>query len=426
MRICIVTPGHLTTNPRVVKEATALHEAGHEVVVICGRYAPWAVDTDDAIVRSNAWRVVATVAFGPHLASRARYVRQTVIRRAARLAWRIGIRMPRLAELAVSPAVPDIEAAARSVSADLYIAHYVPALPAVAKAAKHARARYGFDAEDYHPGDPPSASEHDDERAIIETVLARYLPKADFTTAASPLIAEAYARRFAISEPSIVLNVFPTPHPMGTATAAGIVRPGPSLYWVSQTIGPDRGLEEAVHACSLARCKPHLYLRGRVDDVYRDGLTAMANRLGIGGHVHFLPLAPPEQLESLAAEYDAGLCSETGLTVNHDIALANKIFSYLAAGIPPILSDTSAHRKLADELPGAAWLYKRGQPDTLASVLDRLFIDPDELRTARANALRAGLTRFNWDVEKKRLVAIVGGLRSSPQEARNAGVVVAP
>ena len=34
--VCIVSPGHLASNPRVVKEADALHGAGYRVTVIAG------------------------------------------------------------------------------------------------------------------------------------------------------------------------------------------------------------------------------------------------------------------------------------------------------------------------------------------------------------------------------------------------------
>ena len=45
-RICLISPGHLTSNPRLVKEADALTEAGHVVVVISGWSFPPIVEDD--------------------------------------------------------------------------------------------------------------------------------------------------------------------------------------------------------------------------------------------------------------------------------------------------------------------------------------------------------------------------------------------
>ena len=36
-RLCLVSPGHPASNPRLVKEAAALHGAGYDVTVVCGR-----------------------------------------------------------------------------------------------------------------------------------------------------------------------------------------------------------------------------------------------------------------------------------------------------------------------------------------------------------------------------------------------------
>ena len=33
-KVCLVTPGHIGSNPRIVKEADALHEEGYDVTLI--------------------------------------------------------------------------------------------------------------------------------------------------------------------------------------------------------------------------------------------------------------------------------------------------------------------------------------------------------------------------------------------------------
>ena len=117
-------------------------------------------------------------------------------------------------------------------------------------------------------------------------------------------------------------NIPDGPSPRSTTS------PGPSLYWFSQTIGPDRGLECAVRAIALADCKPHLYLRGFVSHAYRQRLVALARAMGVENRLHLLPPAPLEQMERLAAVYDVGLVAETGATPNRRIALTNKLFTY--------------------------------------------------------------------------------------------------
>ena len=55
-RICIITPGNVSSNPRVVKEADALVEAGYEVRVVAGDMVPWVRERDATIFARARWR----------------------------------------------------------------------------------------------------------------------------------------------------------------------------------------------------------------------------------------------------------------------------------------------------------------------------------------------------------------------------------
>src|ERR671913_1806290 len=56
--ICIVSPGNLASNPRVLKEADALHEAGYAVTAVVCDYTAALRPFDDAIAASVPWRAV--------------------------------------------------------------------------------------------------------------------------------------------------------------------------------------------------------------------------------------------------------------------------------------------------------------------------------------------------------------------------------
>ena len=140
---------------------------------------------------------------------------------------------------------------------DLYIAHYPAALPAVATAARKYGTRYAYDAEDFHIGDWPDDAKYDGERRLVREIESRYLQGCAYVTAASPGIAEAYVDTYGIKRPRVVLNAFPLGHALPNPTPQGTVRPRPSLYWFSQTIGPDRGLECAVRAIALDAACDH-------------------------------------------------------------------------------------------------------------------------------------------------------------------------
>jgi glycosyltransferase involved in cell wall biosynthesis len=403
-RICLITPGHLATNPRIVKEADALSEAGFDVTVITADYLDWGRKADHDC-SNRPWRVAAKVPFGP-LAPKVKYVSQTIRRRVARVLAKLGIKVSAVIEAAQHPISRDLIRAAKSVPADLYIAHYVAAIPAAARAAKAHGTKFAFDAEDFHLGDFPDRPEFDFERMLVRAIEEQYLPTCVYLTAASPGIAEAYSSTYQVAKPTVVLNVFPRSQAPRAPTPAGTVTPGPSLYWFSQTIGPDRGLETAVEALSLSSVRPHLYVRGRFAPGFSDTLEALALEYGVGQRVHFLDLAPPSEMERLASIYDAGLVSETGKTANRKITLTNKLFSFLLAGIPVIAASVPAHQRLADA-EKAVFLYEPNDSKSLAHSLDQLFLDPVALRKARQAAWRLGQDQYNWDREKNPFLTAV-------------------
>ena len=61
-RICLLTPGQLATNPRLVKEADALSAAGYEVSVICTSFLDWAMQ-HDASFEKRPSQIAARIPF---------------------------------------------------------------------------------------------------------------------------------------------------------------------------------------------------------------------------------------------------------------------------------------------------------------------------------------------------------------------------
>ena len=412
-RICILTPGHVGSNPRVVKEAQALHEHGFDVTVIATRTLDIVEPRDQSIMRRIPWHLERL-----DLRSRWRWRLNRAIQVAHRRAY-ITTGNPRLADLGISAFTRPVMAAALQTSADLYIAHYPAALPVAAAAARRHRGRYAYDAEDFHLGDWYERPEFDIERRWVRLIEEKYLPGCAHVTAASPGIADAYHAAYGIERPDVVLNAFPLTQAPPGPTSRGTIDPGPSLYWFSQAIGPNRGLLSAVRAIGLSKARPHLYLRGTPVAGFVDRLQAMAAAYGVADRLHILPPDEPDEMERLAAEYDVGLVAENGQPSGRAIALANKLFTFLIAGIPAIMSDTPAHRAFADEAGLKAYLYPVDDAEALAANIDHLLDDPARLAAARAQAFRLGRERYNWETEKDKLLATVArSFEPTPEKTR--------
>ena len=115
---------------------------------------------------------------------------------------------------------------------------------------------------------------------------------------------------------------------------------------------------------------------------------------------------------ALAQPYDAGLACEEPSVPNRRLCLTNKIFTYLAASVPVILSRTPAQARLEPDLGEAAFGYDCGDRAGLTRVLKRLATDAPLLRRARIAARAAAERRWHWEHPDDRgaLVAVVGAV----------------
>lgn len=403
-KICIVSRNPPAANPRAIKEAQALANAGYDVTIVHASFGGWTKAMNARAVPENVRTIGAP--FGPTAPVKAR-ISQLARRLSARgMARVLGVSEP-LAYRGVGDVATDLFRLAQRTECALYIGHYVEGLAAAARAARVNGALYAFDAEDFHPGDLPDEPASAFDNALLDAIERTHLPGCAYVTAAAPGIADAYAERYDIDRPTVVLNTFSKSLAPASPNGTGEARPGPSLYWFSQTIGPTRGLENAIRAISVSQSRPHLYLRGEPASGYLETLQSLANEAGVADRLHFLPPGPPGEMVALAAPYDAGLVGEIGHTPNRRIALTNKQFTYLVAGLPVLMSDVPAHSSFAHSAEGAAFLYRTEDPRSLAAKIDALFLRDGVLDAARRRAHQLGQTQFCWEEDQDVLLRTV-------------------
>lgn len=402
-KVCLLTAGHVASTPRLVREAEALCDAGYAVHVVAGRNFRPADGLDGALLRHARWTLTRLDSLnGPAAATR-----KLQQRLARRLILRAPFATPRLAALVqYAGSLAQAKIAAR-LRADLYLGHQLAGLAMAAFAAREANAHAAFDIEDDHDHETPEAMADPARVLAARIIQARLLPECSQLTAASPLIAAAYATRYGVNATPL-LNVYPrTEAPSAPLPAAAIASDSPAvLYWFSQTIGPGRGLEATLRAVAFARTPIEIHLRGHISPGYRASLEKLAGELGVRPP-RFLPTAEPMEMVRLAASAHLGLTVEDRTPANKDLCLANKIFAYLLAGVPQLLSNTQAHTALARELDEACLLVDLAQPGDVARTLDTYLGDSARQQRARDRAWALAQERFCWDVEREKFLKLV-------------------
>lgn len=405
--VCLITPGHLASTPRIVKEADALVEAGYLVHVVAGRhFGP--VDPLDAEILGDARWQCTRVDYRGGAGALARKILR-------RLARRLVVHAPfataRVAARASHAEALHLGAVASGLPARLFVGHCLAGLPAAALAAHSRGVPYGFDAEDFHDAETEEVLNEPAERISAHVLQSRYLPGCSHLTAAAPLIGRRYEEAYHV-RPRTVLNVFPRAQAPAAPVDADALIPGrpARIYWFSQTVGPGRGLEAVVSILGRMHTPTELHLRGFPAPGYAGRLQALAVSSGMKLPIRFLPPGAPGEMARLAAGADLGLSTEPSLPPNRDICLTNKIFVYLLAGLPQLLSNTAAQSAFAPEIGNAAILGDLSQPEAVARQLDEFFSDPDRVRAARAAAWELATRRFCWDVEKDKFLDSIRAL----------------
>ncbi len=398
-RLCLLTAGHLSTCPRMLKAADALHEAGYAVRVVSARLTDWAAQADDVLLAARSWR--STAVDSQRATGNAVRIRSGVRQRVQGAALSLTGHEaggPRRRARAYARLHDELVAAALAEPADLFYGGTSGALAAAAEAGRRAAVPYALDLEDFHPGENDISPEGRARDALAARIVAEVAPGAAFVTTAGAAMAAEYARVCQVSCVTID-NVFALPSvaPEIRRTRGSALR----IYWFSQTVGPGRGLEELIAARERAGVPAEIHVRGLPTPGY-------VERLGPGIVVH--APAPPDAMVEACRPFDLGFAGERVDTRNRAICLSNKALTYPLAGVAPLLSQTAGTAPLVAELGDAALTFAPGDVEGLAALLSRVWAEAGWLESARERAWQAARARWHWDhpLEKGALLASVG------------------
>ncbi len=109
----------------------------------------------------------------------------------------------------------------------------------------------------------------------------------------------------------------------------------------------------------------------------------------------------------LASEHDIGLALETGDCLNRLLCVTNKLFVYMTAGLAIVATDTPGQKTIMEQASETGVTCKMADVESLAIALKEMISDPLKLANTKIASRKAAEKRFNWDIEKKKLIRIV-------------------
>jgi glycosyltransferase involved in cell wall biosynthesis len=353
-----------THDSRVEKEAATLTEAGYRVTVVA-----------DA---------------GPGLAEREE--RHAV---AVRRIPRPGPRIPGLSYALHERRLAGVLA---GLAPDLLHAHDANALLPVGVAARRTRVPFVYDAHElwlHRPRRGHAPLYHELSRAYY-AVLQRWLvPRAAAVLTVSEPIVRHLARSYGRADVALVPNypvlaARPAPAPLRGLVGDQLPATAPIVLHLGGIMA-SRGLEQVV-AALLWVPEAHLVLLGGGD---ASVVAEAARRSGVVDRVHVVPPVPPSEVEAYAAAADVGVVTTQPIGLNNRYSMPNKLFQYMAAGIPVLASDFPQIRAVV-EGSQAGMVTDTERPERIGACLRELLDDPSRARAMGAAGRRAVEDRFNW------------------------------
>jgi len=403
--ICFITPGHLSSNPRLIKEAYAAANSGYEITIICSQYLAVLVEFDKQLFQTNPlWKVNVVSWTGKTLSEKLlRFYTGLRNKIAGWLAvktnaiWWIVMAQGRMHNELLKKAI--------AVPADLYIAHNLAALPIAIKAAQYHQAKAGFDAEDFHRGE--LVDQDSWQSQLVKRIEDFYLPQVSYLTAASPLISEAYQDLYPSLKAHVINNVFSIKdRPLRLKCSN---RQSLHLFWFSQTIGTNRGIEDAIQAIGATRKSDiYLHLLGFCTEAMKTYLKNLSADQGLAAdQLVFMPVVAPDQLVAISSHFDIGLALEPGFSVNNDIALSNKILTYVLAGNAIIASNTRGQAAFMKRYPEIGKIYRIGNIEAFTNQIMYFYENREALHECRRKAWELGLRKLNWEREQTKFLTLL-------------------
>lgn len=393
-KIVLLTASHLSSCPRLIKEAELLSKNGAEIHIVYLNSLVFLESVDDAIRSKHSnWN------FHPiYWKGRKSNMLQVLT---SKITFRLAKYLTSNSDFIQSTSRVLIDAVL-AVDADLYIAHHPSLLPAAAKAAKKYKAKFIYDIEDAFPFVEEGRFLTNPNIDILN-IEKKYIKQASLLTSASPLYTQLYTSLYNLDiKPINLLNVFNINQHLSKEYRDRKDLSKTSLYWFSQTVGLNRGLQDVFSAINeLDPTQYELHIRGNcTNEVKQYLLSLITDKIHLK-NIYFHKLISNDELEIRNSEHDIGLALEYPTTLNRDFCISNKMLDYISKGLMVVATNTKGHAYILSELNASNYLYKPSDVQSLVNILTRVINNSKELHTLKSKSLELAMAKYNWETHSK-------------------------
>jgi len=235
---------------------------------------------------------------------------------------------------------------------------------------------------------------------LLECLLVPLLDAVIYTT---PIVGERYKRMRVQSvriENLPLLEMF-----KGIDTARRKANDNKVLLYLGG-IARTRGVVELIEAFAIVKGKHpdlSLYLVGGFSPKsFGESIRSLIIKLGIKEEVKLIPPVPYAQVKNYLSRASIGIVTYLPYP-NNMSCLPNKLFEYMACGLPIVASDFPLYREVIEDA-GCGKLVDPRNPMDIASAVEELLENPEEWETMSQNGCSSFRNKYNWHGEEEKLV----------------------
>lgn len=418
MRIAMLSDNDAVHDSRIRREAFALADAGHDVRVFCIRNSLTGDEVPDEETVQGVLFVRRGMPRTKDIFFSRRHKSPPLPMTRANANPALESSVDRHSPGPIKKIIGDIlvfkgieRAFARDICAfepDVLHAHDLATLPAGARLAADKRVRLVYDAHEL---------EWDRNADYARPVVAwrrflerRYATRADAVITVSPSIARFLVDRYAIDEPTLVLNA---PSAAVTCRQSATVRdacPWPSGAPLGVYVGarmPNRGLEQAIDA--LARLDGvALACVGSGAPEYDAALKTRAEENSLGERFFLVDPVDSDAVARFISPADFSLVLVQDTCLSYRYAFPNKLLESTFAGLPILASSLSDISVFVREF-GCGLVVDQTSPAAIATGVEQVLARPGDFRIA-AERREAFTNEYAWDAQRQKLIDLYDGL----------------
>jgi glycosyltransferase involved in cell wall biosynthesis len=252
-----------------------------------------------------------------------------------------------------------------------------------------------YDAHEYFTGQYGLA-ERKFKYFVWKKIEGWLLPKVRHMITVSNSIADLYRKEYG-ADSVVIMNVAPSTDELIVYNRSNLRVREEDLLVVYQGSGinPGRGVMELVNAMTMLE-RIRLIITGSGDMI--EEVKQAVSYKGLTNNVIFLPRMKWEEMMQFTMCCDAGLSLDQDNCINQRYSLPNKIFDYIAAGIPAVVSPLPDVSAIIGRY-GCGLILSHVTPYAIAGALERLRDDRDLLSELKEKAVEAR-QELTWEKEK--------------------------